>query len=130
MKVYVAAPLAAVTEVQAVQAAVVAAGHQLTFDWTRSEDIDVGDSGYADAPEAAMRIATNDLDGALAADAVLVLATEHEGRGTYVELGAALAQASSGQAVDVVLVGEVHHDSVFHHHPLVRQGHLDFAGCD
>lgn len=44
--------------------------------------------------------------------------------------GGALARASSGQAVDVVLVGEVHHDSVFHHHPLVRQGHLDFAGCD
>lgn len=67
------------------------------------------------------RLASEDLDAVLAADAVLVLATEHDGRGMFVELGAALARASAGDLEHVILVGEVHHASVFYHHPLVKK---------
>ncbi len=38
MKIYVAGPVADTDGVRAVQAAVVAAGHELTLDWTRGQD--------------------------------------------------------------------------------------------
>ncbi len=57
----------------------------------------------------------------LDADAVLVVVSEHEGRGMFVELGAALARASRGDLEHVVVVGPVHHESVFYFHPSVQR---------
>jgi hypothetical protein len=45
VKVYVAGPLTNASGVQAVQEAVVAAGHQLSLDWTRGPDVNFAD-GY------------------------------------------------------------------------------------
>jgi len=55
------------------------------------------------------------------ADAVLVVASEHDGRGMFVELGAALVRARAGDLAHVVLVGEIRHESVFCLHPLVQR---------
>ena len=121
VKVYVAGALTNASAVQAVQEALVAAGHQLSLDWTRGPDIDfVG--GYDSDLAASARIAAADLDGVMDADAVLVVAaSEHEGRGMFVELGAALARARAGDLAHVVVVGPIHHDSVFHYHPAVQR---------
>lgn len=54
----------------------------------------------------------------LTADAVLVVASEHDGRGMLVELGAALARARSGDLKHVV-VGPIRHESVFYFHPAI-----------
>lgn len=46
---------------------------------------------------------------------------EHDGRGMFVELGAALGRAARGELEHVVLVGEIRHESVFYFHSLVRR---------
>ena len=112
-----AGPLAAVETVQAVQAAVVAAGHELTLDWSRGSDVAFDD--YGSLPAVSAELAGADLDAVLTADAVLVVATKHDGRGMFVELGAALARARNDDLKHVVVVGPIHHQSVFYYHPAV-----------
>lgn len=119
VRIYVAGPLAAVETVQAVQFAVVAAGHELTLDWSRGPDVTFDD--YGSLPAVSAELASADLDAVLTADAVLVVASEHDGRGMFVELGAALARARFGDLKHVVVVGPIHHESVFYYHPAVRR---------
>lgn len=102
------------------QDAVLAAGHQLTLDWTRGPDVTFAD-GYESDVALSAEIAMADLDGVMNADAVLVVASEHEGRGMFVELGAALARARDGVLKHVVVVGHIQHDSVFYYHPAVQR---------
>lgn len=112
-----AGPLGDTEQVQAVQSAVVAAGHELILDWSRGPDVKFDD--YGALPEVSAKLATDDLDAVLTADAVLVVASEHDGRGMFVELGAALAQARRGELKHVVVVGPIRHQSVFYYHPAV-----------
>ncbi|MGL5817689.1 MAG: hypothetical protein ACRCYR_09015 [Phycicoccus sp.] len=119
MKVYVAGPLADVGTVRAVQVAVVAAGHELTLDWSRGPDSTL--TSYASAPTVSASIAAQDLAAVLAADALLVVAGEHDGRGIFVELGAALAMAERGDLRHVVVIGPRRHDSVFYYHRAVQR---------
>ena len=112
-----AGPLADTEKVQAVQSAVVAAGHELTLDWSRGPDVKFDD--YVSLPEVSAELATDDLDAVLTADAVLVVASEHDGRGMFVELGAALARARRGELKHVVVIGTIRHESVFYYHPSV-----------
>lgn len=109
--------MADLQRVREVQSAVVAAGHQLTLDWTRDTTL----VDYGEHLVEAREIAAEDVDAVLSADAVLVVASEHEGRGVYVELGAALARASRGDLEHVVVVGDLRHESVFHFHPAVAR---------
>mgnify|MGYP001135463269 CR=1 FL=1 len=109
--------MADITTVREVQAAVVAAGHELTLDWTQDTSL----TDDASRPVASATMAEEDLDAVLAADAVLLVASEHEGRGMYVELGAALARARRGELQHVVVVGQIRHESVFHFHPVVQR---------
>ncbi|HXH77465.1 hypothetical protein [Nocardioides sp.] len=120
MKIYVAGPLADVERVRAVQVAVVAAGHELTLDWTRGSDA-VLREGYSSAPDLAAKIATDDLEAVLNADAVLVVMSEHDGRGMFVELGVALTRARRGELEHLVVLGPIHHESVFYFHPAVQR---------
>ncbi|ANH38876.1 hypothetical protein I601_2458 [Nocardioides dokdonensis FR1436] len=119
MLIYVAGALADVETVRSVQTAVIRAGHELTLDWTRASDAALTD--YESQPAAAASVASADLDAVLAAEAVLVVASEHEGRGMYVELGAALARASAGELEQVAVIGSIHHQSVFFYHPAVTR---------
>lgn len=120
MKIYVAGALADVEAVQQVQAEVVANGHELTLDWTRGPDSALIE--YSSATDVARRVARDDLQAVLDADALLVVATEHDGRGMFVELGAALAGASTGRGINhVVVIGPIRHESVFYFHPAVTQ---------
>lgn len=119
MKVWVAGQLGDLAAVRAVMDAVQAAGHELTHDWT-AHDVEVTD--YVSQPEAARVIAAADLEGVMAAEAVVVVASSAEpGRGLFVELGAALARAELGLLDHVVVLGPVEHDSVFYSHPHVRR---------
>ena len=118
MKIYVSGPVTDSHTVQKVQDAVLAAGHELTLDW--SADISFTE-GYASQVERSARMAQDELDAVIAADAVLVVASQQDGRGMFVELGAALTRADRGELKHVVLVGEIHHESVFYFHPLVQR---------
>lgn len=118
MKVYVSGPVSDTMTVQRVQSAVVAAGHELTLDW--SADVSFA-QGYASKPQLSAKLAQEELDAVLAADALVVVASRHDGRGMFVELGAALARASRGELEHIVIVGQIRHESVFYFHPLVRR---------
>ena len=115
-----AGPIADAERVQAVQAAVVAAGHELTLDWSRGPDVSLADN-YGREPSVSAEIATADLDALFVADAVLVVASERNGRGMFVELGAALARAHRGELAHVVVIGPIRHESVFYYHPAVQR---------
>ena len=118
MKIYVSGPVSDTMTVQQVQNAVVAAGHELTLDWSA----DVSFAGaYATKPEQSAQMAQEELDAVIAADALLVVASRHDGRGMFVELGAALTRAKRGEMDHVVIVGQMHHESVFYFHPLVQR---------
>jgi hypothetical protein len=67
------------------------------------------------------KLAAQDLDAVLTADAVLIVASEQDGRGMFVELGVALARACIGDLVHVVVVGQIHYESVFYYHPAVQR---------
>lgn len=117
MRIYVAGPLAAAAAVRTVQSKVVAAGHELTLDWTRGPDASIVD--YGSSPALSADLASKDLVAVLTAEAILVVATEHDGRGMFVELGAALARAERGDLKHIVVVGPIRHESVFFYHPAV-----------
>ncbi len=119
VRIYVAGPIADVERVRAVQSAVVAAGHELTLDWSNGADAFIDD--YASLPIVSARIASDDLDAVLAADAVLIVASEYDGRGMFVELGAALARSHRGELEHLIVIGEIRHDSAFYYHPAVRR---------
>ncbi|AKU16431.1 hypothetical protein [Luteipulveratus mongoliensis] len=118
MKVYVAGPVADAATVRAVQSEVVAAGHELTLDWT--SDLSFSES-FASMPDRSAQMAQDEISAVLKADAVLVIASQHDGRGMFVELGAALARAEVGTLDHVVVVGPIQHESVFYFHPKVRR---------
>lgn len=117
MRIYVAGPLSDAERVQAVQTTLIAAGHELTLDWSRGPDIELDE--YGSRPDVSAEIARADLDAVLTADAVLVVASEHDGRGMFVELGVALAQARRGELEHVVVVFAIRHESVIYYHPAV-----------
>jgi hypothetical protein len=118
MRIYVSGPVADVVTVRQVQDAVLAAGHELTLDW--SADVSFAED-YASQADRSARMASEELDAVVEADAVLVVASEHDGRGMFVELGAALVRARAGDLDHVVLIGEIRHESVFYLHPLVQR---------
>jgi hypothetical protein len=119
IKVYVAGHVADSATVADAQRAVVAAGHELTHDWSQDLEFTVE---YASRPEDSAQIAEADLSGVMTADAVIEIASSPEpGRGLFVELGAALARAEMGLLHHVVAVGTIVHESVFCYHPRVRR---------
>lgn len=108
---YVAGHLADRAAVVDAQRAVVAAGHELTHDWSQDLEFTMD---YASRPEDSAQIAQADLSGVMVADAVIVVASSPKpGRGLFVELGAALARAEMGLLRHVVAVGTIVHESVF-----------------
>lgn len=119
MRVYVAGSLADSSRVREVQGALVAAGHDLTLDWTASPDADLRD--YAAHPVEAGRLARADLDAVASADAVVLVVGDAPGRGMYVEFGAALLRADRGELEHLVVLSPEHAESVFFFHPVVQR---------
>jgi hypothetical protein len=83
MKFYVATALENVEEQKRVVTALLALGHECSYDWS------VHGSVQRDGPERIREVAVNELRGVLDADLVVVLLPG--GRGTHTELGFALA---------------------------------------
>ena len=94
-KIFVSGQIGDIPVVQRVQAALMAAGHEITHDWTRNEGgskMLVGQQTKFDQAAESARRATNDMNGVVESD-VYVICTDNEkaGKGMYVELGGALA---------------------------------------
>ena len=95
-----------------------AAGHVVTYDWTRTEALGKPYSLYSTE---ASRRAREDINGILSADAFILMSDNREcGKGMYVELGAALALAElRSKQIQIYIVGPMNHESIFYYHPLV-----------
>lgn len=93
MRVYVAGKYDEKQKASAVMALVRALGHEITYDWTTHPE------GLA--PSNLQHAADLDLGGVLSADAVVILFTNshYAYRGTFTELGAALAKGLPVYAV-------------------------------
>ncbi len=61
------------------------------------------------------------LDAVIEADAVVVVASHHDGRGMFVELGAALACDAVDEPKQIVVVGSIQRESIFYLHPRVQR---------
>jgi hypothetical protein len=119
VRVYVAGALGDSSRVREVHAALLAAGHELTLDWTSGPDADLRD--YAAHPVEAGRLARADLDAVASADAVVLVVGASPGRGMYVEFGAALMRAERGELEHLVVLSSDHVASVFFFHPAVAR---------
>lgn len=93
-------------------------GHELAFDWT--QDLSLAED-FGSQPVRSAQMATAMVDAVIEADALAVLATEHDGRGMFVELGAALARAEAGLLQSIAVIGHITKESVFYLHPRVQR---------
>lgn len=90
-------------------------GHQVTYDWTAHGKV----SGH----EAMQDVALKELEGVVSADFIVVLWPG--GRGTHIELGAAMA---TNKPIFFITPPEFDLDVSFYHHPnIVRFDNLDKA---
>jgi len=98
VKYYIASGLPNFARVNQAAAALNAAGHERTYDWTVHCDI------RAEGPGRMRSVSSRELGGVMDADLVLVLMPG--GKGTHTELGAALASAELGRKKRILLWSE------------------------
>lgn len=115
MDVYVASKFSNKVEVKRVQDLLRSAGHEITYDWTNDDQIDV--AGPCDSYKipvnlkVARDLARQDYLGVRAAHAVIFLPVEEGGRGCYTEMGFAIAWK-----IPVIVVGP-YFNSIFMYLP-------------
>lgn len=115
MRVFVSGQLADRSQVRDVYRLLRRQGHVITYDWTRKDDLA---GPYSENRREAGIRAAKDIEGVLEADAYVILTSnERAGKGMYVELGAALARASTGALSSVAVIGPKNHESIFYYHP-------------
>ena len=108
MKLYVAGKWEEAERVREVMWALVDAGHTITFDWTRNEQMS----------EAA---AESDWDGVMKADAlVLVVEKDLPYKGAMAEFGMAVARR-----IPIYVIGSHNDSNIFMRLPFVRKGYGD-----
>ncbi len=83
MKIYIASGLQNYKQVQALRDALLADGHEITYDWT------LHGSAHGQGEQRLREVAAKEMVGVMTADLVIVLLPG--GRGTHAELGAANA---------------------------------------
>jgi hypothetical protein len=125
MKVYVAGQLNDLENVRLVQAKLVESGHTLTHDWTEKET----GNQFLSSPEAKLknlsetkRRAHVDVQAIIDSDAVVLCTNNTEqGKGMYVELGAALALNVATGKPRVYILGQLNHMSIFYFHQAAKR---------
>lgn len=120
MKIYIASRLTNIDNVRLLRDELIKREHEITYDWTEHGSLQ-------HSPEQWKEVATKELQGVLDADVVIVIMPG--GRGTHVELGAALAIKQDGaHDKDIIMQGSqqqcrdgASYDCIFHSHPLVQR---------
>ena len=121
MDIFVSGQLAEIGRVRKLYQRLNRLGLQITHDWTRTDNLT---GGYSQNRSEAGRRAKLDIDGVVSCDTYIILTDNSKcGKGMYVELGAALAQAEIRPEYQVLLVGPMNHESIFYYHPSIR--HFD-----
>ena len=119
MKFYVASAIKNKDSVQGIFDHLKANGHEVTADWTLTDDIP--ESVRDQKQEYVRSIAKRDFEGIRECDVFVLLSDPREGRSMYVELGIAIAMLEAKGKPKVFIVGPENNESVFYFHPLVRR---------
>lgn len=118
MKFYIASNINNKDKVQEVFDTLQAKGHEVTTDWTLTDDIPEDARGYK--RDYIRSIAKRDFEGIRECDVFVLLSKPSEGRSMYVELGLAIAiQEATGNPL-VFVVGPDNNESVFYFYPSVQ----------
>ena len=124
MKFYVASSIKNKDSVQDVFDDLKAKGHEVTTDWTLTDDIPEEERSCK--RDYLRSIAKRDFEGIRECDIFVLLSKPSEGRSMYVELGLALAMHETIGKPSVFVVGRDNNESVFYFHPAVQcVGSLD-----
>jgi hypothetical protein len=119
MKFYVASSVKNKEHVQSVFDRLIAAGHEVTANWTLTEDIPEDERDKS--KEYVRSIAKRDFEGIRECDVFVLISDPPEGRSMYVELGVALSfREMTGRPI-VYVVGPANNESVFYYHPFVKR---------
>jgi hypothetical protein len=125
MKIFVSGQITDLDNVRTVQDKLIAAGHEITHDWTRNETGDkmlAGDEAKLANIEETGKRAALDIQGVVACDAYVICTDNSKaGKGMYAELGAALALHTTSGLPNIYLLGAMNHMSVFYFHPAVER---------
>jgi len=119
MKFYVASSIANKAEVQDVFSALKTKGHEVTTDWTLTDEIPEDVRGLK--RDYTRSIAKRDFEGIRECDVFVLLSKPSEGRSMYVELGLAIAMYEARGKPLVFVVGPDNNESVFYLHPAVQR---------
>ena len=119
MKFYVASGIKNKEEVQVVYDKLKESGHEVTADWTRTDDIPEDDRDKS--KEYVRSIAKRDFEGIRECDVFVLISDPPEGRSMYVELGVALSMLETIGKPIIYIVGPRNSESVFYYHPLVKR---------
>ena len=119
MKVYVASNIRNKERVNEVFNALKQKGHEVTTDWTQTEDIPEDERNFK--KDYIQSIAKRDFEGIRECDAFILLSQPSEGRSMYVELGLAIAMHEARGKPLVFVVGPDSNESVFYFHHAVRR---------
>lgn len=111
MKFFVSGKVGVEGDVRAAMKALKDAGHEITFDWTKIDQL----RPYDENAEASREAALKESRGVEDADVLIILAHDR-GVGMYVELGIAI-----GSGIPVRVVTDVESRTMFFHHPLVKK---------
>lgn len=120
MKAFVSAQLKEKSKARFLYKRLQDAGISITHDWTQTDNL----KNYFDSPTEAGKRAQKDIEGVCDADIYIIL-TDNEscGKGMYVELGAALALATTQNTIKLFLIGPKNFPSIFYFHPSIA--HFD-----
>lgn len=118
MKVYIASNIKNKDKVQSEFETLRSQGHEITADWTLTDDIAEEERG--DSKDYIQAIAKRDFEGVRECDVFVLLSKPSEARSMYVELGLAIALQETTGSPLVFVVGEENHESVFYFHPAVQ----------
>jgi hypothetical protein len=117
MKVFISGHIKDKVKIQGYYAQLESLGHEITHDWTRDENIEI----KPENKEELRNRASKDLTGVLDCEVYALITTDRaNGKGMYVELGAALANKKITGKPKIYVVGELSSMSVFYMHPEVK----------
>lgn len=111
MKFFVSGKVGVEGDVRAAMKALKDAGHEITFDWTKIDQL----RPYDENAEASREAALKESRGVEDADMLIILPHDR-GVGMYVELGIAI-----GCGIPIRVVTDVESRTMFFHHPLVKK---------
>lgn len=118
MKIYVASSIKNKDKVQELFSDLKAKGHEVTTDWTLTED---SPEDERDLKRDYMRsVAKRDFEGIRESDVFILLSKPSEGRSMYVELGLAITMHEVTGKPSVFVVGPDNNESVFYFHHAVQ----------